>query len=107
MTGEIYKGRRLRAKRTNDRFHGRRYEALVNGVGTGTYDYDDPQKALDTVKAWIDFIDRDPVIDGGRWPAHWYAPGTYTLCEDNHPVALDGECRHPACAQQHSTSTPA
>jgi hypothetical protein len=49
-------------------------------------------------RAWIDVIDQDPIVDGDRWAAHWYAPGTYRLCEEGlHPVALEGECRHVTC----------
>jgi hypothetical protein len=44
-------------------------------------------------------VDREPV-NGGRWSAHWYAPGTYTLCGEGHPVALGGRCRHPYCQER-------
>jgi hypothetical protein len=100
VLAETYRGRRIRARPTSDRWQGRRHEGLVNGEPTGDRD-PDPHKVLACLRAWIDFIDRDPVVDGGRWPAHWYAPGTYHLCPDGHPVAPDGACRHTWC-----TTTP-
>lgn len=44
----------------------------------------------------IDYVDQAPV-DGGRWGAYLYAPGTYELCERDHPKEIGGPCRHPSC----------
>lgn len=99
MKTETYRGRKLKVRvgRKND--FGKVF-VTVNGV-TWTEAGHDEDKALASQRGTIDLIDRDPVIDGDRWAAHWYAPGTYRLCETGiHPVALDGECRHFTCVRK-------
>jgi hypothetical protein len=94
MITEIYKGRKLRVKK------GREWGTLACTIN-GTYSLNetglDEQAAMGHLRAWIDMVDRDPVVDGGRWAPEMYAPGTYQLCPEGHPVALGGQCRHPYC----------
>jgi hypothetical protein len=95
MITETYKGRTIKVRK------GRKwgtFHVSVNGVQvacsrTGT----DQDKPLADVKNMIDFIDRDPVVDGSRWAACWYPPGAYQICPEGHPVAPGGTCRHPYC----------
>lgn len=98
MAAETYKGRKITVRPFGNRFEGRGFDVTVNGQPSGLrYRTDD--EALTQAKRWIDHVDSEPV-NGDRWPAYWYAPGTYTLCEDGHPVALDGECVHAYCARR-------
>jgi hypothetical protein len=97
MITETYKGRKLRVKK------GREWgtvDATVNGEYAPTASCgSDQAKGVQQLRDMIDWIDEKPV-DGSRWGAEWYAPGTYTLCESGHPVALDGQCQHPFCIKQ-------
>ena len=73
---------------------------IVNGVNVGyNWTGTDQGKAMAQLRAQIDFIDREPV-NGNRWGATWYAPGTFTLCESGHPVALGGQCEHFTCRRE-------
>jgi hypothetical protein len=94
MLSETYRGRKLKVKK------GREWGTLVGTVNGTPVTWPmsrDEAACLAQIKAQIDWIDQEPV-NGARWGAEWYAPGTYTMCgEGIHPVALDGECRHPYC----------
>jgi hypothetical protein len=98
MITEKYKGRKIRVKK------GREWgtvAATINGAwaptgGCGS----DQDKAVQGIRDMIDFVDRDPVPDGSRWGAEWYAPGTYRLCQHGHPAPLEGPCRHPYCERE-------
>ena len=101
MLTETYRGRKLRVRK------GREWgtlDATVNGVATLTLTGCDEAAVLTQLRADIDWIDREPV-NGDRWGAEWYAPGTYTLCVKGlHPVALDGECEHFTCKRERRAS---
>ena len=96
MLGETYKGRRLRVKR------GREWgvlDATVNGCSAGSRTSCDEAAVMRDLRNWVDLIDQEPV-NGDRWGAEWYAPGTYAMCgEGLHPVALGGECQHFTCVR--------
>lgn len=98
MLTETYKGRKLKVKK------GREWGTLtgfVNGTPVTWPAGRDESAVLEQLKRDVDHIDREPV-DGGRWGAEWYAPGTYTICERTgiHPVALGGECQHFTCIRE-------
>jgi len=92
---DVHKGRTIKV--TKGREPGT-LRVTVNGIPVACSRISsDQQAALEDAKNTIDFIDRDPVVDGDRWNACWYAPGTYELCPEGHPVALAGKCRHSYC----------
>ena len=97
MIRETYKGRKLTARK------GREYGTAVVTCGGEPVSWPvttDLAKALADVRAWIDFVDRDPSVDGDRWAAHWYAPGTYEMCPEGiHPQDIGGQCRHFTCVR--------
>lgn len=97
MLTETYKGRRLRAQR------GQQWGTLavkVNGQLVATLTSRDEAAALAQLRRDIDWIDQEPV-NGDRWAAYWYAPGTYQLCPEGlHPVALGGLCQHFTCRRR-------
>ena len=95
MTTETYKGRRLRVRKGQDGG----LVGSVNGQPMPTRYGVPAAKIIEQLHRDIDLVDQAPV-DGGRWNAYWYAPGTYTLCEHDHPVALGKRCRHPYCQQE-------
>jgi hypothetical protein len=91
---ETYKGRVLLVTK------GRERGTLVCTVNGYTLDRPagrDEGRAMASLRSWIDLVDRDEVVDGGRWAAEMYAPGTYQLCPEGHPVAIGGLCRHSYC----------
>ena len=104
MLSDTYHGRKLRVKK------GREWGTLdgfVNGHSKMTA-YGragvDEARLLASLRTEIDFIDREPV-NGDRWGAEWYAPGTYTMCgEGLHPVALGGECQHFTCIRRRAAA---
>lgn len=99
MKTETYRGRKLKVRAGRKEYFGKMF-VTVNGERWTTSGRDE-DKELDNLRNWIDMVDQDPVVDGDRWAAHWYAPGTYRLCETGiHPIALDGECRHFTCARK-------
>ena len=99
MIRETYKGRKIVITK------GREYGySLVTLNGTNRTAYLGKQDdVLQKIKNSIDFIDRDPVVDGSKWDAKWYEPGTYEMCaEGSHPQAIGGPCRHPYCVKHAS-----
>ena len=98
MLTQTYRGRKLRVKK------GREWgtvDGFVNGYCAITQTTRDEAPVLAQLRNQIDFIDREPV-DGDRWGAEWYAPGTFTMCERTglHPVALGGQCQHFTCKRE-------
>ena len=101
MLTETYKGRKLQARKGSD---WGTLRVTVNGELVATPTGRDERAALDQLHRDIDWIDERPV-DGNRWGAYWYAPGTYTMCdEDLHPVALGGKCEHFTCKRKRGES---
>lgn len=92
MKRETYKGRKLQTTKGTEYGYSR---AKINGVDLGHH-LGNEEAAMQWMKNTIDFIDREDV-NGGRWAAHWYVPGTYELCENDHPKTIGGECLHSYC----------
>ena len=95
MKNETYKGRKLQTTKGSGYGYSR---ARVNGVGLGTH-LRNEESTMQWMRGTIDYIDREPV-NGDRWGAEWYAPGTYELCEENHPKTIGEECRHSYCIKR-------
>jgi hypothetical protein len=95
MVTETYRGRKIQARK------GREWGTALVTVGGEPASWPmttDLQAAVDGVKATIDFVDREPFVNGDRWGAHWYAPGTYEMCDAGiHPRDVGGQCRHTSC----------
>ena len=105
MLSETYQGRKLKVKK------GREWGTLVGSVNGTPVTWPtgrDETATLAQIKAQIDWIDQEPV-NGERWGAEWYAPGTYAICERSgiHPVALGGECQHFTCKRERGSSVAA
>jgi hypothetical protein len=95
MIRETYKGRKLTARSEKSR------GIVVVTCGGEPVDWPatrDLQAALDSMKPTIDLVDQDPSVDGNRWGAYLYAPGTYEMCPEGiHPQDIGGQCRHFTC----------
>jgi hypothetical protein len=100
MITETYKGRKIRVKKGPEWGS---VDATVNGVFAATAGcYGDQAKAVAQIRTQIDHIDLEPV-NGERWGAEWYAPGTYELCERaSHPMVIGGPCQHQTCRRRAS-----
>jgi hypothetical protein len=98
MITETYEGRKLTARR------GREWgttAVAVNGQTVASALSTDLRGALAGVRETISLIDREPFINGDRWAAHWYAPGTYEMCpRELHPMDIGGQCRHSTCVRE-------
>ncbi len=102
MTRETYRGRKLKVVKAKDGY-GR--VGSINGQPMPT-SYAAEDAIIEQLRRDIDAVDKDPVIDGGRWGAYMYAPGTYELCANDHPKAPGGPCRHPCCQEKAAGGQP-
>ena len=94
-TTETYKGRRLKV--VKDKASGGLVGSINGQPMPAEYGVSE-QKIIGQFHRDIDLVDRLP-IDGG-YGAYMYAPGTYELCGEGHPVAIGGECLHSYCAKK-------
>jgi hypothetical protein len=95
MMTEKYNGCKIKVRAGRKATWGRML-AEVNGESFPTVEQFDEAKAIAEIKRTLDHVHAAPV-DGDRWPASYYAPGTYTLCGSGHPVAVEGSCTHSTC----------
>lgn len=71
--------------------------ATVNGAPVPVAEGQSIERALAEVTCLLDMVHAAP-IDGDRWPPHYYAPGTYELCDsETHPREVGGVCTHSWC----------
>lgn len=97
MKTETYRGRKLKVRAGRKGYWGKMF-ITVNGERWTTAGHDE-DKELDNLRRTIDSIGDE--IDGDAWAAYWYAPGTYTICDEGlHPVALGGQCLHFTCIRK-------
>lgn len=95
MIRETHKGRKIQISK--GRSWG--YAAVkLNGVNLGDH-IGTEAAALAWVVGQIDSIDQEPV-NGERWGAEWYAPGTFEVCENGHPRGVEQPCEHFYCKRQ-------
>jgi hypothetical protein len=81
MSRETYKGRELKVVKARD---GVGLVGSINSQPMPTR-YGVPEReVIEQFHRDIDHVDQAP-IDGGRWGARMYAPGTYELCGIGHP----------------------
>lgn len=100
MKTETYKGRKLKVVAGRGRDFGRA-RAVINGVEQGTH-LGGEDDALKWLRGTVDHAD-EVGVSSGRYGPHWYAPGTYELCENGHARPLDGPCGHDYCVRQRET----
>jgi hypothetical protein len=93
MIQETYKGRRLKVTRNRDTGG---LIGSINGQPMPARYGVSEREIIEQFHRDIDHVDQAPV-DGGRWGAYLYAPGTYELCDNGHPKTIGGPCRHPSC----------
>lgn len=99
MLTETYGGCKIKVRAGRKADFGRMF-ATLNGEAVPCYENRDEHKALESIKRLVDEVNSQPV-DGGRWAASYYAPGTYEMCpEGMHPQAIGGECTHPCCVER-------
>lgn len=99
MQTETYKGRKLKVRIGRKGEWGKAFVTVNGESWTLSGVAYTEEKALDYLRSVIDGVGDD--VDGDRYAAHWYAPGSYVLCDEGlHPVALGGECRHSTCVRK-------
>ncbi len=97
MMTEKFNGCTIKVKSGKTRATRGTMVTLVNGQHFPVVEKFDEAKALEEIKRTLAPIHAAP-IDGGRWNAHYYAPGTYELCDKEiHPREIGGQCRHFTC----------
>lgn len=93
MIRETYKGRKLQVVKAGSGLVG-----FINGQPMPAR-YGVPEREIiEQFHRDINYVNQLP-IDGGRWGAYMYAPGTYELCENDHAKAPGEPCRHSYCQQ--------
>ena len=95
MTLETYKGRKLKVVKAA----GGGLVGSVNGQPMPARYGVPAQEIIAQFRSDIDHVDQAPV-DGGRWGAYMYAPGTYELCGNGHPRTPGEPCKHPYCQER-------
>lgn len=71
--------------------------ALVNDEPFPVVEKFDETVAVAEIQRDLTRIHAAP-IDGASWPAHFYAPGSYELCDEGiHPREIGGQCTHVTC----------
>lgn len=95
MIRETYKGRKIQIGKGKEWGY---VNVKLNGTSLGDHPGTEAA-ALAWVTGWIDTIDSKPV-DGDRWSAEWYAPGTFEICENGHPRGVDQSCEHFYCKER-------
>jgi len=74
--------------------------ATVNQESFPLVEKFDEAKALEEIMRTLNHVHAAPV-NGDRWPAHYYAPGSYELCDEGlHPREIGGQCTHSWCQQR-------
>lgn len=100
MKTETYKGRKLKVVKGRGRDFGYT-RSFVNGAEQYPHQGDE-DGALCSLRGTIDHAD-EVGVSSGRYGPHWYAPGTYELCDNGHARPLDGPCGHDYCVRQRAT----
>lgn len=95
MIQETYKGRKLKV--TKDGRTGGLVGSINNQPMPTGYGVTE-QELIEQLHRDINLVDQAPV-DGGRWGAYMYAPGTYELCQNNHPKTPGKPCKHSCCQE--------
>lgn len=97
MKTETYRGSKIRVKSGKTAGTYGKLTATVNGEHFPTVESFDETKALIEIRKTLDYVYASPV-DGDRWPASYYAPGTYEICDAGiHPREANGQCTHSTC----------
>jgi len=99
MIRETYQGCKIKVVKGREFGWAR---VIVNGVDQGDH-IESQEKALESAKGTIDYALRVGV-GSGRFPACWYAPGTYELCAEGHAKPIGGECGHHWCVRLRQTA---
>lgn len=98
MLTETYRGCKIRVRSGRKADFGNMF-ATLNGESVPCFEKHDEHKAMESIKRLVDEVNSGPV-DGGRWAASYYIPGTFEMCpEGMHPQAIGGECMHPCCVE--------
>jgi hypothetical protein len=97
MKTETYKGRKLKVVKARGADFGYT-RVTLNGTDMGKH-LGTEEDALKWLRNSIDFTD----VEGpssGRFGSEWFAPGTFELCDEGHPMEIGGECGHHWCVEQ-------
>ena len=103
MASETYKGRRLSIRPKRGQYGERTWDVRVNGKPIAfvrQYGPDAAVKTLADVKQELDYIDERAAAGDWGWEAHYYAPGTYEVCEHGHPHGIGQACVHFYCVRE-------
>lgn len=97
MITETYQGRKIRIVKGRGQDFG--YSRVtLNGTDLGRWQGDE-NKVQGRIRGSIDAVVADG-INGNKYGAEWYAPGTFELCENGHPKEIGDECLHSYCIER-------
>lgn len=103
MITETYKGRKIQIVKGRGRDFG--YSRVtLNGTDLGKW-LGDEERVLQSLRGYVDTAESDG-INGNKYGAEWYAPGTFELCENGHPREIGGECLHSYCIERRPAPEP-
>lgn len=107
MISTTFNGCKIKVRAGKGKTWGR-MSATLNGQDFYTVEKFDEAKAVAEIERMVTFVNAEPV-DGNRWSANYYAPGTYELCDAGlHPREIGGQCTHATCQPGYwATKSPA
>lgn len=105
MITETYLGRKIRIVKGQGRDFG--YSRVrLNGVELGRW-LGDENKVLSRIRGAINGVEAVGGINGDKYGAEWYTPGTFETCENGHPREIGGLCLHSYCIARRPVTEPA
>ncbi len=97
MITKTFNGCAIKVKAGRGRDAWGQMTALVNGEPFPVVEKTDEAKTVAEIERHLTWVHSEP-INGDRWPAHFYAPGTYEMCDTGiHPREIGGQCKHRTC----------
>ena len=96
MITDTFNGCKIKVKAGRGQHWGEMF-AFVNGERFSVSERRDEAEAVAEIKRVLAPIHAEP-IDGDRWAAHCYPPGSYEMCDEGlHPREIGGQCTHVTC----------
>jgi hypothetical protein len=102
MKTETYAGRKISARLLKGGMDFGRIEIKLNGVVFRRPLGFDEDKAIGDLKRELAQVDEWTAghgVDGDRWTADYFVPGTFEMCSIGHPRDIGGACKHTWCVK--------
>ena len=109
VLSETYRGRHVRVQSAKGQHGEQTFDVRVNGKPAAfamRYGPDAGAEILAQIKRELDHIDERAAAGDWGWEPHYYAPGTYEVCEYGHPRGIGQPCSHFYCVRERRERQP-